>query len=106
MSRFRLFPQLLIILALLTCQQFAVAHAISHTYAQTNGVSQDGPPSDEAHCDTCHVVGGLQMFVVGHTHAVLLQQYAQTICNHLLSQSLDLPCSINFQSRAPPSDHA
>jgi len=99
---FRLIPQLLIVLALLICQQFAISHSISHIHQQIEQINQDGHTSDEANCDTCHALGGLNHFFVGLPYTILIQANIAPVKNNLLNDYSDSVVETNFQSRAPP----
>ena len=99
---FRLFPRLLIVLALLICQQLVVSHSISHIHQQIEKINQDGHPSDEASCDTCHALGGLTHFFVELPYSIQIQENLGVAQNNFFNDYFDLAVQINFQSRAPP----
>ena len=103
MRKLGFFPRLLIILALLICQQLAVSHTISHVHQNIEQVSQSGSSSDEANCDTCHALGGLNHFFAGIYHDAFIEQGTYDV--PLISFGIHFApvTHIHFESRAPPA---
>ncbi len=96
----RLFPQILLILALLFAQLGSVTHGISHLFGDPTQRAEQSLPNDQ-HCDLCEVyaqIGGVVhsssstfdlQRVLGIPHAVVLRQRAAA---HF----------VPFSARAPP----
>ena len=92
---FQLFPKLLIVLALLVCQQFAIAHSISHIHHQIEQINHDGHSSDETSCDTCHALGSINHFLLELPYLIHIQENFDIAQNNFFSDYFCIPAARN-----------
>jgi len=102
MRKLGIIPQLIIILALVICQQLIVSHSISHIHQQLEEFNHGGGSSDEIGCDTCHALGGLNHFFVGNNENISPRLNVSDVQYVFLAIHFDPIAQVIFESRAPP----